>query len=39
MEEEVFYSGYCRVLDASRTVAAEKENGVLTFGEIGRAHV
>ena len=31
MEEEVFYSGYCRVLDASRTVAAEKENGVLTF--------
>ena len=31
MEQEAFFSGYCRVLDASRTVAAEKEDGKLTF--------
>jgi len=30
MEDEVFLSGYCRQLDASRTVAAETEDGVLT---------
>ncbi len=29
MEIEQFFSGYCRVLDHSRTVCAIKENGVL----------
>ncbi len=30
MEQEVFCSGYCRVLDESRMVAAVLENGCLT---------
>ena len=29
METEQFFSGYCRVLDGSRTVCAVKENGQL----------
>ena len=29
MEEEKFFSGYCRALDHSRTVCAVKENGIL----------
>ncbi len=29
MEQEVFLSGYCRMLDRSRMVAAELENGRL----------
>ena len=29
MEQESFFSGYCRVMDQSRTVCAVKENGVL----------
>lgn len=29
MEIEQFFSGYCRVLDGSRTVCAVKENGQL----------
>ena len=30
MEQELFFSGYCRVLDSSRTVCAVTENGTLT---------
>ena len=30
MEREGFFSGYCRVIDGSRTVAAEAEDTVLT---------
>ncbi len=30
MEQEAFLSGYCRMQDQSRMVAAELENGVLT---------
>ena len=30
MEQEVFLSGYCRVLDQSRMVAVVTENGKLT---------
>lgn len=30
MEQEYFFSGYCRTLDAGRTVAVLKENGVIT---------
>ena len=30
MEQEVFFSGYCRILDESRMVSAVAENGVLT---------
>ncbi len=30
MEQEVFISGYCRVLDESRMVCAVKEDGALT---------
>lgn len=30
MELEGFFSGYCRVLDSSRTVMAVKENGQIT---------
>lgn len=30
MEEEFFFSGYCKQLDAGRMVAAVSENGVLT---------
>ena len=30
MEIEKFFSGYCRRIDGSRTVAAELENGHLT---------
>lgn len=30
METEQFFSGYCRVLDSSRTVMAVKEDGQLT---------
>ena len=29
MEEEVFFSGYCRAIDASRTVCAVTEDGKL----------
>ena len=29
MEQEAFFSGYCRALDSSRTVCAIKENGQL----------
>ena len=29
MEQEAFFSGYCRALDGSRTVCAVKENGQL----------
>ena len=29
MEKECFYSGYCRMLDGSRTVAVVTENGAL----------
>ena len=30
MEEEKFFSGYCRQIDQSRMVAVLKENGELT---------
>lgn len=30
MEEEIFLSGYCRQLDAARTVTAVIEDGALT---------
>ena len=30
MEDEIFINGYCRQRDASRTVCAETEDGVLT---------
>lgn len=30
MEREVFYSGYCRILDSSRRVCAVEEEGRLT---------
>ena len=30
MPEEFFFSGYCRMLDGSRTVTAETEGGKLT---------
>lgn len=30
MEQEGFFSGYCRMVDSSRTVMAVKENGQLT---------
>ena len=30
MEQEYFFSGYCRTLDAGRTVAVVKEDGKLT---------
>ena len=30
MEDEKFLSGYCRVMDCSRTVTAELTNGRLT---------
>ena len=30
MEQEQFFSGYCRTIDGSRTVMAVKENGQLT---------
>ncbi len=29
MEQEVFFSGYCRCMDASRMVAVETEDGKL----------
>ena len=29
MEQEAFLSGYCRVIDHSRTVCAVKEQGIL----------
>ena len=29
MEEEIFYTGYCRQIDSSRTVVLVKENGEL----------
>lgn len=35
MTDEVFYSGYCRALDGSRTVTAETEDGVLTDADCG----
>ncbi len=35
MEKEDFFSGYCRVLDGSRTVAAVTEDGVLTEVDCG----
>lgn len=31
MEEEVFFSGYCRTIDQNRMVAVETENGKLCF--------
>ncbi|MBQ6832237.1 MAG: hypothetical protein IJO28_06320 [Oscillospiraceae bacterium] len=30
MEQEVFFSGYCRILDDSRMVCVIKEDGTLT---------
>ncbi len=30
MEEELFFTGYCRRLDGSRTVTLVTENGILT---------
>lgn len=30
MEREAFFSGYCRCIDSSRTVAVEAEDTVLT---------
>ena len=30
MEQELFFSGYCRMTDSSRTVTAVTENQVLT---------
>jgi len=30
MEKELFFSGYCRQLDGSRTVTAVTENDILT---------
>lgn len=30
MEQEYFFTGYCRTTDESRTVAVEVENGKLT---------
>ncbi len=30
MEEELFFTGYCRQLDGSRTVTLVTENGALT---------
>ena len=31
MERETFFSGYCRCIDGSRTVAVEAEDSELTF--------
>jgi len=33
MERETFFSGYCRVIDGSRTVAVEAEDNQLTFAD------
>ena len=33
MERELFFSGYCRTLDSSRTVAVEAEDSVLTSAD------
>jgi len=30
MEQEYFFSGYCRQIDGSRTVAVETEEGAVT---------
>lgn len=35
MEQERFFSGYCRVMDQSRTVCAVKENGKLSEADCG----
>lgn len=33
MEREGFFSGYCRAIDSSRTVAVEAEDAVLTSAD------
>lgn len=33
MEREAFFSGYCRVIDGSRTVAVEAEGRELTHAD------
>lgn len=33
MEREGFFSGYCRAIDNSRTVAVETENTALTYAD------
>ena len=33
MERECFFSGYCRAMDSSRTVAIEAEDTVLTSAD------
>ena len=33
MEREGFFSGYCRAIDSSRTVAVETEDTVLTSAD------
>lgn len=33
MEREAFFSGYCRCVDGSRTVAVEAENAHLTHAD------
>ncbi len=38
MEKEWFYSGYCRVLDGSRTVCLVTEDGALTDVDCEYAH-
>ena len=35
MEQEVFYTGYCRAMDASRMVAVLLNNGVLEECDCG----
>lgn len=35
MEQESFFSGYCRVMDQSRTVCTVKEDGVLSEVDCG----
>ena len=38
MEKELFFSGYCRVLDGSRTVCLITENGALTEVDCAYEH-
>ena len=33
MEREGFFSGYCRAVDGSRTVAVEAEGAALTYAD------
>lgn len=38
MEEEFFFSGYCRMSDGSRTVAVTVEDGKLTEADCNFEH-